>query len=393
MIKLLQINECLNLSTGKIAQQIGDLAINKGWESWIAYSGLEKPIPSKSNVIKVGSKINAIIHYANYRLFDKEGLTSSFTTGRLIKKIEEIAPDIIHLHNIHDHWLNYEVLFEYIAKKNIPVIWTQHDCWAFTGGCMYYDMLNCDKWKKDCSECPDKRSLYNRANKNFKKKTSLLSKIEKLVFVPVSDWLGDSLRQSTFSNRPIITIHNGIDTNVFRPYERTPKEDRKFGVIGVAAVWDARKGLTDFFKLRSLLPEKDYSITLVGLNKKQIQSLPLGITGIERTQNAEELAKLYSEADVFVNPTYSDNFPTTNIEALACGTSVITYKTGGSPEAIDDKTGIVINQGNVEALSQAIFEMKKNPLDRKACRDRAIENFDKNKCFERYFDLYKELIG
>lgn len=393
MLKLLQINECLNLSTGKIAQQIGDMAISKGWESWIAYSGLEAPVPSKSNVIKVGSTLNALIHYANYRFFDKEGLSSRRVSKAFITKIEEISPDIIHLHNIHDHWLNYELLFEFIAEKKIPVVWTQHDCWSFTGGCMYYDMLNCDKWKKDCSECPDKRSLFNRANKNFKKKTSLLSKIEKLVFVPVSEWLGDSLRKSAFSNCPIITIHNGIDTNVFRPYESTPKEDGMFSIIGVAAVWDARKGLTDCIKLRSLLPEKEFSITLVGLNKKQIQSLPLGITGIERTQNAEELAKLYSEADVFVNPTYSDNFPTTNIEALACGTPVITYKTGGSPEAIDDKTGVVINQGDVEAISQIVCELRNNPLDRNACRNRAIENFDKNKCFELYFDIYKELIG
>ena len=391
MAKLLQINECLNFSTGKIAQQIGEVAIDSGWESWIAYSGRQKSIPSKSNVIKVGSTFTSIAHYVNFRMFDKEGLCSNYQTKSLIERIKSIAPDIIHLHNIHDHWLNYELLFDYLSHINKPIVWTQHDCWAFTGGCMYYDLLGCNKWKEECDKCPDTRSIINRANFNYRNKKRYISKLDKIVFVPVSDWLANALRESAFSKKPIVTIHNGIDIDTFRPLARN-KNKTTFNILGVAAVWDARKGLTDFIKLRSMLPEKDFSITLVGLNKKQIQSLPLGITGIERTQNVEELAKLYSEADVFVNPTYSDNFPTTNIEALACGTPVITYKTGGSPEAIDDKTGVVINQGEVEALSQAVNELSKKPLERKACRIRAIENFDKNKCFEQYISLYNELL-
>ena len=389
---LLQINECLNYSTGKIAQQIGELAIGKGWESWIAYSGLEKAIPSKSNIIKVGSPLNAIIHYAKFRLFDKEGLVSRKETKYLIEKIDAIKPTIIHLHNIHDHWLNYELLFEYIAQKRIPVVWTQHDCWSFTGGCMYYDMLNCDKWKKKCIKCHDRRTLINRASINLRKKISSISRIDKIVFVPVSDWLGNSLRESALSHYPITIIHNGIDINVFRPIDKSNLEDKKFCIIGVAAVWDARKGLNDFIRLRSMLPEEEYSIILVGLNKKQIKALPLGIKGIERTQNVEELAKLYSEADVFLNPTYSDNFPTTNIEALACGTPIITYKTGGSPEAIDANTGIVVEQGDIMMMKHAILNLKEKPIKRDKCRERAIRFFDKNKCFERYFDIYNELI-
>lgn len=392
MAKLLQINECLNFSTGKIAQQIGEVAIDAGWESWIAYSGRQKRIPSKSHVIKVGSTFASIAHYANFRMFDKEGLSSNYQTKALIERIKSIAPDIIHLHNIHDHWLNYELLFDYLAHINTPIVWTQHDCWAFTGGCMYYDLLRCNKWKEECKQCPDRRSIINRSNYNYRNKNRYISNLDRIVFVPVSDWLANALRESAFSKKPIITIHNGIDVDTFRPLVRN-KKNTKFNILGVAAVWDARKGLDDFIKLRGLLSDEMFSITLVGLNKKQIKSLPTGINGIERTHNVDELVKLYSDADVFVNPTYSDNFPTTNIEALACGTPVITYNTGGSPEAIDDKTGFVIEQGNAEALSQAICKIMETPFDRKACRDRAVLLFDKNKRFEDYITLYNRLCA
>ena len=391
MAKLLQINECLNFSTGKIAQHIGEVAIDSGWESWIAYSGRQKSIPSKSNVIKVGSTFASIAHYVNFRMFDKEGLCSNYQTKSLIERIKSIAPDIIHLHNIHDHWLNYELLFDYLAHINKPIVWTQHDCWAFTGGCMYYDLLGCNKWKEECDKCPDRRSIINRANFNYRNKKRYISKLDKIVFVPVSDWLANALRESAFSKKPIVTIHNGIDIDTFRPLARN-KNKTTFNILGVAAVWDARKGLDDFIKLRGLLSDEMFSITLVGLNKKQIKSLPTGINGIERTHNVDELVKLYSDADVFVNPTYSDNFPTTNIEALACGTPVITYNTGGSPEAIDDKTGFVVEQGNLEALTNAITSLREKPLDPKECRKRAETLFNKEDRFKDYINLYEQLL-
>ena len=391
MPKILQINCCLNLSTGKIVQQIGELAISKGWESWATNPGREHPVPSKSHVIKVGTLIDAFLHYAGQRLFDNEGLSSAKYTRDLLKKIDEIKPDVIHLHNIHDHWLNYPILFEYLSTLDTPVVWTQHDCWSFTGGCMYFDMLKCDRWKDGCKGCPDKRTiLKNQAERNYQLKKDYFDKIKTLVFIPVSDWLSNSLRDSAQRHRPVITIHNGTDLNIFKPQEKNPS-DNKFRIIGVASTWDARKGLDDFVKLRDILSD-DYEITLVGLTSKQIKSLPAGIKGISRTSNVHELAKLYSESDVFVNPTYSDNFPTTNIEALACGTPVITYKTGGSPEAIDESTGMVVEQGNVEALADAIKQMRLHPLSSEDCRKRAEEHFDKDKCFEKYIDLYESLM-
>ena len=393
MKKLLQINECLNFSTGKIAQQIGDLALKNGWESWIAYSGREKTIQSRSQLIKVGSLTDATIHYIYNRLFDGEGLTSTLETKKLIKRIEDIEPNIIHLHNIHDHWLNYEVLFKYLAPKNIPIIWTQHDCWSFTGGCMYYDLHNCSGWLNGCQNCKDKRALFNRAKNNYHRKIKAITALDKITLVPVSDWLGDSLRMSALRRLPIHTIHNGIDINLFKPTKKMDRCNKKFIVLGVAAVWDARKGLDDFIKLRALLPKDDFTIILVGLTKKQIRSLPDGVRGIERTQSVVELANLYSEADVFVNPTYSDNFPTTNLEALACGTPVITYNTGGSPEAIDEMTGRVVNQGDINALAQSIHNLKEHPIDKEVCRKRVEDHFDKERCFMDYITLYNKILN
>lgn len=393
MLKLLQINECLNLSTGKIAQQIGETAIAHGWESWIVYSGREKEMFSKSNLIRVGNYVDACLHYINQRFFDNEGLSSSHYTKELILKIDSINPNVIHLHNIHDHWLNYSILFAYLAQKNIPIVWTQHDCWAFTGGGMYFDMLGCNNWIDGCHNCQDKRSIiFNQSVRNFNFKQNALAEIKNLTFVPVSDWLTKLMRKSVQKQRSIVTIHNGIDLEVFKPILKKDPKENKFRIIGVAAVWDARKGLDDFIRLGSLLPS-DFEITLVGLDEQQIKRLPQGIIGITKTSNVSELAELYSNSDVFVNPTYSDNFPTTNIEALACGTPVITYRTGGSPEAVDEYTGVVIEQGNIEALVEAIYMMKRKPLSSEACRKRAENLFDKNICFEKYIRLYRQLLA
>lgn len=392
MKKLFQINICSNiLSTGKICEDIAKVAIEHGWETYIAWGRFAKP--SVSTQVRIGGKLDTYVHFAAHKLFDREGLASKFATNKLITRIKKIKPDIIHLHNIHDHYLNYPLLFRYLAMIDIPVVWTQHDCWSFTGGCMYFDMSGCEQWKSGCLNCKEKRAVFeNKAAYQFETKKALLSNIKNLTFVPVSDWLHSLLEQSVQQSRPIVTIHNGVDLTRFRPMDRTNNlKLPKFKILGVAAIWDARKGLVDFVELRSKLSE-DYEITLIGLAPKQISSLPKGINGIQRTQNVEELVQLYSDADVFLNPTYSDNFPTTNIEALACGTPVITYRTGGSPEAVDKKTGIVVEQGDVNGLVEAIYRMKKEPLSSADCRKRAEECFDKDKCFEKYVELYESLL-
>lgn len=389
MLKLFQINIVSNmLSTGKICEDIAKVAQLRGWQTYIAYGRWARPSVSISK--RVGGQLDMYEHFAEHRLFDNEGLASRRATRDLIKWMEEVKPDIIQLHNIHDHYLNYPLLFRYLATLDTPVVWTQHDCWAFTGGCKYFDMLDCWKWKTGCESCPDKRALLcDKSRYQYDLKKELISQVKNLIFVPVSNWLGGLIQQSFHLNREVFTIHNGIDLTRFKPMLRTTS-DHKFRILGVAAVWHKRKGLDDFVKLRCMLPS-EYEITLVGLSKKQIDTLPDGIKWITRTTNIEELVQLYSDADAFVNPTYSDNFPTTNIEALACGTPVITYKTGGSPEAIDGKTGVVVEQGNVNALANAIMWMRDNPLSSADCRKRAEERFDKDKCFEEYVELYESL--
>ncbi len=256
---------------------------------------------------------------------------------------------------------------------------------------MYFDKWNCTQWQSECKSCPDNRALLkNQANRNFNIKKEKLSGIQNLNFVSVSDWLATILRQSVQKDRGIITIHNGTDISLFSP-SNIKSPIGLFNILGVAAVWDERKGLNDFVKLRQILPD-NFTITLVGLTSKQIKRLPSGISGLSKTSNVQELIYLYSNADVFVNPTYSDNFPTTNIEALACGTPVITYNTGGSPEAVDEKTGIVIEQGNILDLANAIKRLRLNPLKSEDCRKRAEIAFNKDIQFEKYIELYKNLL-
>lgn len=399
MPKLLQINVCLNLSTGKIAQQIGELALSKGWESWIAYSGREANVASKSNVIRVGSYFDACVHYAKQKFFDNEGLNSSCNTRKLLKKMDEIKPDVVHLHNIHDHWLNYKLLFNYLAEKNISVVWTQHDQWATTGHCMY-NLCGCERWKTECHDCPlIKWFSLDRSRRNYRLKKELLAKIPSLTIVPVSEWLGDNIRQSHLKNRTIKVIHNGIDIKTFSPQptdanERYGIDKNKKIVLGVAAIWDARKGLDDFYKLAVRLPKEEYAIVIVGQLAEKAHPAAGGcqMVFVNRTQNVLELAQLYSSASVFVNPTYQDNYPTTNLEAMACGTPVITYRTGGSPESVDDTTGVIVEQGDVNGLEKAIVRL--SSLDcQDACRQKAVREFDNTKCFNPYIALYNKLIG
>lgn len=401
MPTLLQINIASNWgSTGKIMEQIGLCAQSHGWKSYVTYGRKEYHNPSKNNVIRIGTTFDAYEHYAENLFLDNEGLASRCATKRFLKKVDEIKPDIVHLHVIHDHYMNYPMLFKYLADKKIPVVWTQHDQWATTGHCCY-NLVGCERWQEECHDCPlSKWFSLDRSRRNFRLKKQLCADIPSLTIVPVSEWLGDNIRQSHLKDRDIQVIHNGIDIKTFSPqpvnaYERYGIDKSKKIVLGVAAVWDKRKGLNDFYELAKSLPAAEYAIVIVGQRTEDIKHIENGcqMVFVERTQNALELAQLYSSASVFVNPTYQDNYPTTNLESIACGTPVITYRTGGSPEAVDEKTGIVVEQGDVNALANAIMWMKANPMSSANCRKRAEEHFDKDKCFEKYVELYESLMN
>lgn len=394
MPKLLIISiTCNQGSTGKISEQVGLMMQNRGWDVYYAH-GQRRVNPSQLKTIPFSSVRGEYLHALKSLLLDADGLGSTKATERLVEQIKKIKPDIIQLHNLHGYYLNYEVLFNYLNSTNIPVVMTLHDCWSFTGHCVHFVTAGCEKWKTGCSHCPisnaaPKKSLIDRSARNYKLKKELIATCKNLHIVPVSKWLGGLVRQSMFKNLPIQVIQNGIDLSMFKPL---PKQEGKFQIMGIANPWSKDKGLYDVYELRKMLPASEYDITLVGLSEKQLKALPEGISGIMRTSNQQELADLYAKSNVVINPTYADTFPTINLEALACGTPVITYRTGGSPEAIDEKTGMVVEQGNVNELVAAILKMKESPLSSSDCRKRAEEYFDKDKCFEKYIKLYDEIL-
>ena len=403
-MRVLQINATVNSgSTGRIAEDIGLVLINVGHESYIAYGRGNQP--SKSNKIIIGNQWDANWHGVVSLLLDRHGFASRKATKQLINKIEELKPDVINLHNIHGYYVNIEILFDYLKKINIPVVWTFHDCWPFTGHCSYFDSVACEKWKTHCQNCP-KKSFYpkslliDNSFKNFSDKKQIFNQLDNLHIITPSNWLKNLVKQSFLSKFPVSCIHNGIDLSKFSPVENVEKLIQKWNlkdkiiVLGVANVWQLSKGLSDFVKLAEVLSDA-YQVVLIGLTKKQIAQLPKNIIGIERTESIEELAEYYSLAKLFVNPTYQDNFPTTNIEALACGTPVVTYNTGGSPEAIDKETGIVVEKGNVNDLKTAIERVtsaKTEYYDKEKCRKRAEKHFDKNERYQDYLQLFKTLV-
>jgi len=400
-MKIMQINTSVNSSsTGRIAENIGSLLIDEGHKSFIAY-GISSN-ESRSGIIKVGQKSGVLLHVLKTRFFDLHGFGSVKATRQLVKKIELIDPDLIHLHNIHGYYINIEVLFEYLKKRQKPVVWTFHDCWPFTGHCCYFDTFSCDKWKTLCFDCPNthgypKSWLIDNSTSNYRQKKELFSGLERMILVSPSEWLANHLGHSFLSKYEIKVINNGVDLDKFIQhnhefnYAKT-KSGREY-ILGVAGVWSKRKGLDDFLKLREIL-DQEIEIILVGLSQKHSKSLTKGIRAISRTESIADLASLYRGAGVFVNPTYVDNFPTTNLEALACGTPVVTYNTGGSPEAIDSETGRVVQKGDITGLKGSIIELlnKDRQIMSEKCRSRAEEILDSKQMSQNYLSLYRKIL-
>ncbi len=402
MPTLFQINTVINSgSTGRIAEEIGQLVMKDKWQSYIAFGRNDRP--SQSNKIKIGNDWDILYHGLITRIFDRHGFASNSATSQLIKEIKTIKPDIIHLHNIHGYYLNVEILFNYLASVKTPVVWTLHDCWPITGHCTHFEFANCDKWKTHCKSCPQKNEypaslVFDNSKSNFRLKKDLFTSVKNLTIVSPSNWLTNIISQSFLRKFHIHTIQNGIDINAFTPYtiDNTQLKygiKNKFVLLGVASTWNERKGLQDFITLSKSL-QQDEVIILVGVNKNLMTRLPQNIIPVMRTESVMELAELYSVADVFINPTWEDNFPTTNLEAMACGTPVITFKTGGSPESLTNETGFIVEQGDINGIRESINKIKLN--GRKfcltKCRNHVMNNFDKDKKFREYFTLYNKLI-
>ena len=403
MPKLLQINSTANWgSTGKIAEQIGELAMAHGWESYIAYGRSSNK--SKSHLIRIGSKVGQAWHLIISRLFDKHGLGSRYATKRLIREIEVIKPDIIHLHNIHGYYINYKLLFEYLNSTDTPIVWTLHDCWAFTGHCAHFVEAGCDKWQYECGNCCNiktyPKSKTDNSMYNFHLKQRLFTSLKnRLNIITVSKWLESETTKSFFKNTRINHLYNGVDSNIFKPtYSNNLKLkysiDEKFLIVSIASIWDENKGLNDLIRLSSILTDK-YVIMIIGRKTEQVLQTYPNIISIPRTDSQLELAEIYSQANAVISTSRQETFGLTLAEGMACGTPAIAYNNTALPELITNSTGAIVEHGDIDGLAQAIKTICNNGKDyyRDACREHALKHFDKTTCFEKYIDLYGEILA
>jgi len=397
-MKVFQINAvCGNCSTGKIAVDLCKVLEKKGHSCEIAYG--RRSAPKDVNTYKICGKIENLFQIGMSMIFDNLGFLGKNATKRLIKEIDNYNPDIIQLHSLQGYYLDIEVLLEYLAKINKPVVYTLHNCWSFTGHCNYFDYAHCDKWKTGCHNCPQKTTyppsfVFDNSKKNYNKKKELFNKLDNLTLITPSKWLENLVKESYLKDKNVITIYNGIDMTRFKPMQSNFREkyniQNKFIILGVANVWERRKGLDSFIELSKKLDDS-FQIVLVGLNKRQLKKIPKNIIGIQRTNSIEELAQIYTAADVFLNATYEDNFPTTNIESIACGTPVITYKTGGSVEIIDDKWGYVVEQGDIDAVIDIVKNLKGKEKKSKECLE-SSKDYAKELKYEEYINIYNKIL-
>lgn len=385
-------------STGRIMFQIAESARKSGYTVHTFSKKWRNQNNTQQDHEFYGYTVENALHVICSKLFGLQGMLSIFGTRQLVRQLKKYKPDIVHLHNLHDSSTSLPILLKALGKANIPIVWTLHDCWAFTGQCTHFLVEKCAKWKSGCGNCKFRKNILNIDCTSFvwKQKKMSVDKIRRLTVVTPSQWLRGIVGDSFFQNYDIRVINNGIDLNVFYYKNSSLKTDLKCDkkkiVLAVASVWTERKGLYDLVDIDAKLNHESYQMILVGTNEEIDNILPDTIISIHRTSSANELAKLYSCADVFVNPTYEDTFPTTNIEALACGTPVVTYNTGGSPEIICEECGFVVECGDKVAMRRRIEEICMSSKDyHNVCRERA-ECYDKNDRYREYISLYKELV-
>lgn len=393
-------------SIGSIATQIGDTFVDTfGGKSFITYHFRCHPSKSPKNTsIKVGNKCTFLVHLLMTRLFDAHGYASWHDTKKLIQLIEKEHIDIVHLHNIHGYYVNIEMLIQYLAQHNIPVVWTIHDCWNFTGHCAHFFEVGCNMWKSGCEKCPYKSRypgslLFNRSKTNYKKKNELFHSLSDVVLVPVSDWEKNMLQESFMKDMDIRRIYNGIDLNIFHPCDNASEMreelnlENKFVILGVATGWGPDKGTLDYIELSKHLPV-DMQIVLVGIPKDMKPQFPETIMCLPRTLNQQQLAEYYSMADVVTNLSSQESFGLTPVEGMACGTPAIVYNNTSQPELIDISTGFKVETGNVKGVIACLLEVKDKgkAYYSNKCRKRAELLFDKDECYNQYMNIYKELL-
>lgn len=400
MKRILSINLGNYGSTGAIAYGIKEIAGEAGYDVCCAYPG-----NSENKVAREGDYIicSNLFRRINHRLAYHSGLQGCFallSTYKLLKKMDAYSPDILHLHNLHGDYINLSMLFSYIKRHSIPVVWTLHDCWTFTARCPHFQLTKCMKWKTGCYACPYPPKSYPEgildcSKFNWAAKQKCFTGIKKMVLAVPSKWLADLVQDSYLQGYPTKVIHNGIDLSVFKPTEsgfrKRHQIENKYLLLGVAFGWSPRKGLDVFIELSKRLDHEKYQIVLVGTDEIVDRELPQNIISIHRTKSQTELAEIYTAANLFVNPTREETLGLVNVEALACGTPVVTFRTGGSPECIDETCGSVVEPDDLDSLQREIERIHEaRPYAKESCMRRSIA-FDKNDRFQEYVRLYEEM--
>ena len=404
---IVQINTGVNIgSTGRLAEDIGSVAMASGWESYIAYGRDHRP--SKSNEIRIGNKLSVLSDVLMTRLFDRHGHGAYFATKQFLRELDRIKPSVIQLHNIHGYYLNYPLFFRYVAERDIPVFWSLHDCWSMTGHCAHFVGAGCDKWIEGCNNCPLLKDYPNSwfidaSSKNYIEKNRLFNSVPHLVMIPTSEWLGGLLRKSYLKDKDINVIPDGVDTSVFSPRVEEAKElrsrlrlENKFVILVSGTVWEDYKGLPEFRKLRHILPD-DYAIVFVGMSQKDIERNAknnYGIIMLPRTDTPLSLAAYYTMADCVMSLSRMESFGLTPVEGYACGTPVIVNNSTALPELVTDKTGYVVNSDNVYDIKEKldVMKMKGRAYYSEACREIAVKQYSKEVAYNKYLDLYSRYI-
>ena len=403
-MKVLQINAVYGVgSTGVIVRDIHELCLKEGIDAYVAYSTspiAKKDIPGGYVIESTfGKKLHALL----CRINGMQAYFSRFSTYQLLRYIKDLKPDVVQLHNLHSNYIHLNMLLKFLAKEKIKTVVTMHDCWFFTGGCFHYTAEGCDKWLNACGNCPKKKKdtkayWLDRSGKILKDRKKYLDAIEDLTVVGVSEWIAGEAKRTFLGNKKVMNIYNGIDTNVFQPTPSSIREEYgiedKFVLLGLASKFLLPINKKTFEMVVQTLHE-DEVLLLLGCTEEQRNNLPKQVVGIPFMKDREELCKIYSMADVFVNVTREDTLPTVNLEAQACGTPVITYRNTGAKETVDGKCGFSVKTGDADALVEKVFQIKQQGKDilADACRAWTIQSFDKEKNYQTYIDLFQKMAG
>lgn len=395
-MKILHINSvCGVTGTGRIVTDLCQEAEAKGYHSIAAYGELK--FQNQGNcidTIQIGSRWDCYVHGMATRLFDLQGFASVNSTNNFLKKIDQYQPDVLHLHNLHGYYINIKLLFNYIKEKKVKTVWTLHDCWPITGHCVHFVNVSCEKWKTQCYSCPLTKDypasyLIDNSRKNYQRKKKIFQGVENMTILVPSKWMAEKVKESFLNNYKLKVIYNGIDIERYHPvksdFRKRYKIDDKIVVLGVANVWSERKGLKTFIELANLLNES-YRIVLIGLNKEQIQGLPINIIGIERTDTVEELVKAYTAADVFVTPSTEETFGLTVAESIACGTWPIVYEGTACAEVVEHSIGEIVPR-NVAEIQKAIIKYTTGKRDEHI--EQYAQFFSKERFAQEVLEIYQ----